>query len=149
MVDRYNGDPKLTLDENGADLTYQGGQPVMDAGIENAALISLHTESGWFGNTFFRKAVQKLGGRYMDEANKALSFDQINRIRNAAQSDLDWMVEEGIADTVFANVTNPIARSINTIIQITPPNVDPTTFVLTKAGLNWQAQKLDPAYKKV
>jgi phage gp46-like protein len=149
MTTRYNGDPKITLDENGANLHFHGGQPEMDSGLENAPLISLHTEKGYWGNTLFAKSEQKLGSQYLEEVQKPISLDQINRIRNAAEFDLAWMVETNVANSVTANTTNPVSKNIQTTIFIEPPSRDPTILVLTKAGLNWISQKLDPAYKRV
>jgi hypothetical protein len=52
MTNRFEGDPKLYLTTNGAELRYEGGQPVMEQGLENQALISLFTRQGWCGNVF-------------------------------------------------------------------------------------------------
>jgi hypothetical protein len=53
--DRTQGDPKITMENDGADLVFRGGQPVMDSGLENAILISLFSGAEWFdfenGNT--------------------------------------------------------------------------------------------------
>ena len=43
MTDIYSGDPRIVLTADGADFDYIGGQPVMDQGVENLALISLLT----------------------------------------------------------------------------------------------------------
>lgn len=148
-MNRYNGDPKITLDEDGADMQFQGGQPVMDSGIENASLISLHTEKGWFGNSFFRKPSQKLGSKYTEEVKKSITLDQINKIRNAAEYDLAWMVNIGLASEIIASVTNPQSNNLETVILIKPPSNDPLTLILTRLGLNWIAQKLNPAYRRI
>ena len=43
MTDIFSGDPKIILTPYGANLDYEGGQPVMDQGMENQALLSLFT----------------------------------------------------------------------------------------------------------
>ena len=46
----WDGEPKLCMTANGADWEIRGGQPVMDAGLENWALYSMFTKPGWWGN---------------------------------------------------------------------------------------------------
>ena len=43
-MNNYEGDPKLFIDENGSYLKFENGQPVMDQGFENFALIQLLTD---------------------------------------------------------------------------------------------------------
>lgn len=149
MSDRYQGDPKLTLDENGANLTFKGGQPVMDQGLENAALISLHTRKGWAGNAFARKPEQKLGSDFEESQQAPITLSAFNDVRNAAEAAFRWMIDVGIALSATARVSNPTGRRIDTAILVRPPSQDPFVLLDTKNGLNWIAQKKDPAYLKV
>jgi len=149
MTDRFEVDPKLTLDENGADLTFEGGQPVMDAGLENAALISLLSEPGWFGNAFFDDPDERVGSRFLAETRKPLSIDSVNAIRKAALADLDWIVKSSLASEVQAIVRNPEAKKIETIVIIRPPGKDIQALVLEKNGINWINQTIDPANLRV
>ena len=68
MIDPYQGDPKIILTENGATLKFVGGQPVMDRGLENFALISLLTKTGWAGNFFIRAEADKIGSDFEEAA---------------------------------------------------------------------------------
>lgn len=149
MTDRYQGDPKLTLDENGAELTFKGGQPEMDRGLENAALISLHTRPGWAGNLFFRKPSQQIGSKYEDALRDPITLTAFNRVRNAATAALQWMIDGGLASTVETRTSNPTGKRIDTAVLIKPPTEDPLILLLTKNGLNWIAQKIDPANLRV
>lgn len=149
MTDRYQGDPKLTLDENGADLVFKGGQPVMDQGLENAALISLHTREGWAGNLFFRKPAEQIGSKFEDTLEEPITLSAFNNVRNAAESALQWMIDTRLASTVVARVSNPTGQRIDTAVLIEPPSRDPLVLLLTKNGLNWIAQKIDPAYLRI
>ena len=45
-MDNFQGEPKIFVDKNGAFTKYKGGQPIMDAGLENTVLISLGTKPG-------------------------------------------------------------------------------------------------------
>ena len=149
MTDRYQGDPKLTLDENGADLTFKGGQPEMDRGLENAALISLHTNEGWAGNAFARKPAQKLGSKFEEAQKEPITLTSFNNVRNAAQAALQWMIDARIASSVDARVSNPTGRKTATAILIRPPSQDPLVLLETKNGVNWISQKLDPAHLRI
>ena len=149
MTDRYQGDPKLTLDENGADLTFKGGQPEMDRGIENAALISLHTRKGWAGNVLMRRPEQKIGSNFEEAQNLPITLTSFNTIRNAANAALQWMIDVKIALSVDSAVRNPTGKKIETAVLIKPLSQDPLILLTVKNGLNWIAQKIDPAYLRV
>ena len=149
MADRYEGDPKMTLDENGADLIIKGGQPIMDQGLENAALISLHTREGWAGNVFLRRPEEKIGSKYEDKLQEPITLTAFNNVRNAAEKALAWMLDQSVASEIEVAVSNPTRKQIKTAVLIKPPSRDPLVLLLTKNGLNWIAQKIDPAYLRV
>jgi len=149
MTDRYQGDPKLTLDENGADLTFKGGQPVMDQGIENAAMISLFTEPNWCGNIFFQDPNEKIGSQYLEKARQPITLASLNDTRSAAENALSWMTRSGIASKIAAVVNNPRTNWLQSVILIQPPGRDLDILLVKKNGSNWISQKLDPAYLKV
>jgi phage gp46-like protein len=151
MADRYQGDPKLILDENGADLVFtaNGGQPEMDRGLENAALISLHTRPGWAGNILFRKPSEQIGSDFEQANRDPITLTSFNNIRNAAQAALQWMVDTGVAASVEARVSNPTGRRVQTAVLIKPPSRDPLVLLETRNGLNWISQKIDPANLRV
>jgi len=146
---RFEGDPRLTLNEGGADLTFKGGQPVMDRGLENAALISLYTEPGWFGNLFTRNPSQRIGSDFMATQRQAITLDSINDIRSAAESALQWMLNDGIASDITVRVSNPVSRKVQTVVLIKPVEGDIELLLLTKYGDNWISQKLDPAHLRL
>jgi len=141
----YQGDPKLTLDCDGADIPYKDGQPVMDRGLENLALISLFTEDGWSGNALFRDPAEQVGSGFMEAHRQPITLSALNEIRDAAEKALD----SDVFGTVTAVTTNPRAEVVQTEITIEPPGKDVQTLLISKNGLNWSAQIVDPAYKKV
>lgn len=149
MSDRYQGDPKLILDENGADLVFKGGQPEMDRGLENAALISLHTREGWAGNIFFRKPEEQIGSNYEDTLDDPITLSAFNNVRNASIAALQWMIDSNVASAIESKVSNPTGKRIDTVILIKPPSQDPLILLETKNGINWISQKLDPANLRV
>jgi len=149
IFDRYQGDPKMILDESGADLVFKGGQPVMDQGLENAALISLHTREGWCGNVFARAPAQKIGSRYEAANEQPITVSALGQISNSARSALQWMIDTRLAADIKAVASNPTGRTVQTIVGISPPTRNPLLLLLSKHGINWMAQKLDPANLKV
>lgn len=149
MTDRYQGDPKLILDENGADLVLKGGQPVMDQGLENAALISLHTREGWCGNVLARKSEQRIGSRFELAQEQPITLTALNAVRNAAMAALQWMIDVRIASRVDVAVSNPQGVALRTLAFITPPSRDPLILLQSKNGVNWISQKLDPASARI
>ena len=147
-TNRYEVDPRLTIDEDGSDLEFIGGQPVMDAGLENAILISLFTED-WFGNVFFNNPNHRVGGKFLSSLNQPLSISAVETIRKAALSDLNWLIVEKIASVVEVVVTNPEAKKISVVVLVKPPGKDVQALLLEKNGVNWVNQMIYPAYLKV
>jgi len=149
MADRFQGDPKMILTEDGADLVFKAGQPVMDQGLENAAFISLFTEPGWCGNVLFEDEVQKIGSLYEQTGRQPITLTNLNDMRDSSQNALAWMIPENLAARVESNSANPTGELRVTEILIEPPGQDVQTLLLTKYGENWINQSLDPAHKKV
>ena len=143
MADRFEVDPRITIDEDGADLEFIGGQPIMDAGLENAVLISLFTQE-WFGNTFFDDPDQRLGGNFLKSFEQPLSISTVEAIRKAALSDLKWMLTSRLASEINVVVTNPESKKIAVVILIKPQGKDLQALLLEKNGVNWVNQILDP-----
>lgn len=148
MTDRFQGDPKIYISENGAYLDFRGGQPVMDQGFENAMLFSLHTREGWVGNAFLTEDSQKIGSRYEVEHEKEITISNLNRRRNAALEALNWFIEQKIASSVDAFTQNTVENQVETVTLVKPISKDPLILSTTKYGANWIAQSVDPANLK-
>lgn len=140
---RYQGDSKLFLDENGAYLKYKGGQPVMDAGFENQVNMQLLIKSGWCGNVFLPPDRQ-IGSNFLDTAQGSITIDKLNDTRQAAENALKNQAFGNITVTV----TNPESSFINVEIIIEPPGKDIQKLILQKNWGNWIAQAIDPAYRR-
>lgn len=140
----YEGDPKIYITANGADMVFRGGQPVMDRGLENAVVLSIHSRA-WFGNLYLRDAAQKLNGRFEQAAEGPITLSNLANIENAAQTDLAWMVEKGVASRVRAATENNAGTSTRTVIAVSPPGADLFTILATQHGANWISQAFDPA----
>lgn len=149
VIERFQGDPRLVIDEDGADLDFQAGQPVMDRGIENSVLLSLFTEKDWVGNALVDKPTQKFGGKFLEAVKQPITATALNDIRNAALSDLNWMLETGLAEEIDISVRNPVSTRLKVLIVVKPPKSDLEVFLLTNNGLLWVSQTVDPANERL
>jgi len=145
MASIFEGDPRIWIDENGAEIVFRGGQPIMDGGLENAALISLFTRRGWAGNVLFDVVSEQVGSDFEKAHEQPIVLQTLNDVRVAAQNALQWMIDERIASSVDITVSNPSSYRISTRIIIYPPGSSPTEILLTKFGNNWVVQSTDPA----
>ena len=145
MQDIYQGDPRLVLNEAGSSLVFVGGQPRMDAGLENLALISLFTRQGWSGNVLLTDPDQKIGSDFEVAAEQPITLSALNDIRNAAEKAMDNQA----FGTVTATVTNPVNDVLDITILIDPPAANPGQLRLTREGGNWLLQSIDPAYRRI
>ncbi len=141
----FQGDPRLILGVNGSRLQFTGGQPLMDQGLENLAMISLFTSPGWPGNDLLSDPNQKIGSDFESSTHQPITLQALYDIRDAAVKALS----NPAFGIVTAEVTNPNGHRIDVRILIQPPGQDIRTLLLTKNGLNWQAQAFIPANQEV
>ncbi|MFP3041899.1 InlB B-repeat-containing protein [Treponema primitia] len=137
-IDRYGGDPKITITENGADLDYQGGQPVMEQGVDNVALISLFTKPGWPGNIFLPPE-NRIGSDYEDTTSGTITLSKLADIANSAERALT----SATFPEVQAEVSNPTGDHLSVDIRVSPG----PALSLTREGALWKAQKAKGAGK--
>jgi phage gp46-like protein len=146
--DPYQGDPKKIMTARGATLQFKGGQPLMDAGIENAILMSLFTKT-WFANVFFSDPAKHFKSRFEEEAAKPITIDQLLNIEDAAQECLKWMVDKGIVSKFEVTATVPKFNRLEVKIKVFRPGGEEFDLHLTKHGQNWISQALYPANERV
>lgn len=136
MPDLFDGDPLITIDENGADFNFVGGQPEMDQGFANHVNISLLTEPGWWGNDLEPIAARKIGSLYLDESIKPINRQMLLDTSKAAVTD----VSGDEFGNVEATTTNPLSQNVDTEILYTPPTRELQKLLLTRTGQNWVSQ---------
>lgn len=145
--DRFQGDPAVFIDEDGAYMVFKGGQPVMDQGIENAVKISLFTKPGWWGNALETEDSKKIGSDYELVALEAITIDSPSRIEEAINRALKWMIKTKLAK-FDVTVINTNDHRLDTKIIVEIPGKDIQEFIITKNGLLWKAQAQYPANER-
>jgi len=143
MFDIYQGDPALSLTPDGADIEFVEGQPVMDQGLQNAALIAPMTEAGWCGNAIAPTA-EAIGSTFMSETRRPITRSQMDLIAKAGKA---AMADKAFGD-VTVEITNPTGAQISALFRISPPTQDVQTLLLSGVGANWQGQALNPAHER-
>ncbi|KPK96000.1 hypothetical protein AMJ80_02345 [bacterium SM23_31] len=143
-MNRYQGDPKLVLGENGSYLVYKGGQPVMDQGLENQIQIQYLTEEGWCGNVFL-PTDRRIGSNFLVTARGAITIDKLNDIRQASENALKNQAFGKIATTV----NNPTSDRLDVETIVESPGKDIQVLTLIRNRGNWVAQAKDPAYRRI
>jgi hypothetical protein len=114
----YEGDPKLFLDADGSTLRFVGGQPLMEQGEANVALIALFTEQGWCGNAFARSEREKIGSDFLRYCRAPITMASLNDIRIAAEG---AMVRAGFS-SVIVEVTNPVSTRLKVVVKAKSPS---------------------------
>jgi hypothetical protein len=127
------GDPRLTLTANGSSLHFISGQPCMDDGLENLALISLFTSPGWCGNELLKTPI---GSDFEMACNQPITRQALNQIQNAAERAL----KHEAFGRVTVTVLNPAGHRLEITARIEPPGKNPQEIRLTRNGQNWQHQ---------
>jgi hypothetical protein len=145
MINSFSGDPYITIGPDGSTLTYKGGQPIMDQGLENQAIIALFTKEGWAGNELFKDTDQQIGSDFVEAALQPITLQSLIDVEQAAVRALD----SPAFGRVTAEAINPSSDRIQVEITIEPPGQDSQTIILTRNGVNWQAQAINPAHERV
>ena len=149
MFDRFQGDPRLIIDNDGSTLAVQGGQPVMDQGFENVPLIDLFTAPGWWGNALFANTARQIGSDFEEVATAAATIEGLNNTEAAAKRALQHMIDEGLAKDTQVSARNPTGGRVEVGVLIQPPGRDLFALLATKHGSNWVAQIEHPANERI
>jgi phage gp46-like protein len=147
----YQGDTKLYLDERGSYLKFKGGQPVMDAGLENRVTIPMFTRrksksnrKPWVGNLVFPNKAVHLGEDFEEGFENPITLGMLEDIKQRGEKALQSMIDTNLASEIIVEVTNPNGYRIDTNILVRRPNLPESDLVLIRNGLNWIIQDQDP-----
>jgi phage gp46-like protein len=117
--------------ENGAEFGYQSGQPVMDQGVHNAAIISLFTDEGWAGNVFLPPE-SRIGSDFVKLCRGTMTLSRLNDIEDAAVRAL----RSKLFPRVSAEARNPSGGRLYVEIKTGPGGA----LNLNREGPLWRAQ---------
>jgi len=131
-IDRFGGDPKLFFTENGFDLRYVAGQPIMERGLENQAFISLFTKEGWCGNVFLPPE-NRVGSDYEDTCAGSITLAKLADIENSA---VRAMTSKAFP-LVDATAHNPKSDHLHVEINVKGGGV----LSLSREGALWRNQR--------
>jgi uncharacterized repeat protein (TIGR02543 family) len=128
---RYEGDPKLYLTDDGAELNYEAGQPVMETGLENHAYISLFTQEGWCGNAFL-PSENNVGSDFEKTCAGSISLSKLADIENSAARAL----ASKAFPKVDAETLNPKSDNLRVKINVNGGG----KYSLNREGALWKNQ---------
>jgi hypothetical protein len=140
MTDIYDGDPLLILGPDGADLVFNGGQPVMGTGLLNHVNLSLLTESGHWSEDLEDDVHKRYTGYFLKQKGKPITRQSLIDRSRAAEADAAGPEFRSVS----ATITNPTSQSIFLNLTLTPPTGDEKKLRLINNGENWIQQRDDP-----
>jgi hypothetical protein len=114
-----------------ADFRYIAGQPVMTAGVHNAAIISLFTDEGWEANVFLPPEA-RIGSDFNKLCKGTITLAKLNDIENSAVRAL----QSKLFPQVSAEARNPDGDRLDVNIKIGSG----ASMSLSKENALWQAQ---------
>ena len=156
-MNNYQGDPAISITPDGASMVFNGGQPVMDQGLNNAAIILEFTKKtsdlqknkkGWWGNFFFKDPDQKIGSDYEAQNFESITVNSLIDTEQAAKAALQPLVNKNIAK-VSAVTVNPSGLQRDTTILLEPLSRDAQELLLQQNGQNWINQAINPAHVRL
>jgi len=135
-IDQYEGDPKIYIGLDGAEIRFQGGQSIMDAGVENELIIMLLTNPGWYGN-YFLSSEKQISSDFENKMRAPVTKTGLQEIRLAALAALESLKD------VEVDVYVPRSGLIQVDIVSSRGNLS-----ITKEDSRWIIQAIDPANEK-
>lgn len=133
----YTGDVKLIPTEDGGDILFVDGQPVMDQGLETATYISLFTARGWWGNAVV-DADEQIGANLEELFKNTITNKTRQDSEQAVRDALQWMIDQGVAKSIEVESRIPSVGRLELSITITEPGKDSLS---SRYMLNWNGQR--------
>ncbi len=140
MTDIFDGDPLIVLTDNGAEMIFNGGQPVMDQGFLNHNDFSWLTEAGHWSDDIEPNAARRPNGALLEAIKKPITRQSLIDTERAAEAE----VKDDEYRTVQSTATNPTSNNISIETLFTPPTTDPFILRLDRVGQNWKSQIENP-----
>lgn len=148
MSQLRQGDIALYHTPDGGEMTIINGEPVMDAGFETATYLSLFGgdgESHWMHE--YQSESEKVYGKFYNFIRgNTKTVANLNKAEDLAKQDLQWFIDDGIADTIIVSITSLSANDIELESQLL---LNCETLSENKFKINWGYQKDYPAHERV
>lgn len=141
------GDVILYQALDDGDITVEGGIVSMDGGLQTAAYLSLfggneqddgreNSPLAWWGNTVGSNPNERQTSRTQHLLRSiAPTSRNLLRIQDAAEKDLEWLVEVGAASTVSVFASLPALNRVKLAVRIEAQGVE-SAFEFVE---NWKA----------
>lgn len=148
MSQLRQGDILLFHTNDGGEMSFINGEPVMDGGFESAAELSINGHDGsplWMDE--YMTDEEKPGRKfisYIFGVPKTLSNMLI--AKGLAEQDLSWFKSTGKADEINVDISSLSRNVILLSIQIL---VNGKTVFENEWQINWSFEKNDPAHKRI
>jgi hypothetical protein len=113
------------------ELKYISGQPIVDQGVYNAAIISLFTDAGWDGNVFLPPP-SRIGSDFVKLCKGTITLAKLADIENSAVRALT----SKLFPRVEAEARAPTPDGLSVNIKISPGG----SLNVNREGALWIAQ---------
>ena len=142
------GDIFIFNNDSGGEIQVRNGEPEMDGGFESAVYLSLfgNDNSELWMNEYFSES-QKLTGAFIGFilAN-AKTISTLNQAQEFAHQDLQWFLNDGIADTIEIDLISTDRQRVDLTVEIF---TDGDTVFKNTFEVNWGFQLNDPAHERL
>lgn len=117
---------------DGGELVLEGGDVKGDGTLLTAVYISLFGGDN-FSNVF---ETYEQNGEFEESLNQPITAKNLKNVENKAKKSLDWLIQEGIADSVEVSAFGDIKEKINVNIAIKEPSGEIYPFSIV-----WENEK--------
>jgi phage gp46-like protein len=127
-------DFKLYETGDGGEINLIGGDIEAERGLSNAIYLSLFTGDNWHNIFEESKTTDDFETNLF---NLLTATNNLRQIETIANESLNWLIEDGIAETIETKASSSSNGHINLNITITEPN-----NITRKYSIIWEQQKL-------
>ena len=145
----FDGEPLIIVGADGTTFEFRGGQPVMDAGLENWVTIALFTKPGWWGNYILETENQVGDSDFDDLIKSSITQEMLIESEKEARRALKTLVSSGVSSGIDVEIEPQSGFGINLIVKVNKPDGTSETLIYQKYGINWLRQASDPANARI
>jgi phage gp46-like protein len=114
------GDLYIYMTENGGEMSVRNGEPKTDPGLETAINISIFGHDGTdFWMNEYLSASEQLGGKFIKFLREnPKTVKNINQSEQYLRQDLQWILDDGVADDVQISIGSERQQQIYFTVEI-------------------------------